>query len=192
MAGIDAAINKAEAFDSEQRAAEESTETTGTGQPTTAPDVDKRSLEAAAEMAESLLKTGEKIMQAFVDQRLVADELEVARCGENVGPLLDKYNLTGGGGGLPYQEEMAAGFYFGGLIKRFRRALAELRKADKAKKQEKETNGNQREHQTSQPSRAVSGEVGVREKSDASKEGWNTESWGESGAMGQQQGSSST
>jgi|GEM_PF-6257922 len=184
MAGIDAAINKAEAFDSEQRAAEESTETTGTGQPTTAPDVDKRSLEAAAEMAESLLKTGEKIMQAFVDQRLVADELEVARCGENVGPLLDKYNLTGGGGGLPYQEEMAAGFYFGGLIKRFRRALAELRKADKAKKQESENNGDKREHTPQQPARPVSSEVRVREKPNTTAEGWNSESWGAGGPVG--------
>ena len=188
MAGIDAAINKAEAFDSEQKAAEDACESVAS-EPKVQAEVNQSSPEAAAEMAASLLKTGEKIMQAFVDQRLVADELEVTSCRDNVGPLLDKYNLTGGGGGLPYQEEMAAGFYFGGLIKRFRRALAELRKADKAKKQESENNGDKREHTPQQSARPVSSEVRVREKPDTTAEGWNSESWGAGGPVGQQQGS---
>lgn len=148
--------------------------------------------DSAAEFAESLLVMGTSVAQAFVDSRLCVDDQEIALCRSELAPALDKYSLARGDGKIPYREEWRAGFYLGGLGRRFKRALAQLRAQDKAKMEAKRRaeNGGQRKHETQESAYPVPSKERVREKSNVDKEGWNSESWGEGVPMGQQQGPS--
>lgn len=192
MDGLEQAIGRAEAFDREQ--ADKAQEYAQEAQQDQATVAGVDSMEAAANMAESLLKTGVVACKAFVDSRLSVDDEEVQQCRESLAPLIDKYNLAVGGGKLPYGEEISAGLYLGGLWRRFRRALTELRAKDKAERQAREqaNNGDQRKHESEKPSQSVSGEVGLRQEPDADSPGWDSEQWGAGSAVGQQQGPSST
>lgn len=152
-------------------------------------------MQAAANMAESLLKTAEAGVKFFFDQRLCLGDEELGEGKDSLAPVIEKYNLTAGGNGkLPYQEEIVAGFYLGGLWKRFRRALASLRAVDeanaKAKREQEQANGNQRKHQPEEQPRPVPSEVRVREESDDDTPGWLTKPGSASPFMGQQSGSS--
>lgn len=134
-------------------------------------------LEAAKNRAAIILQTLGAGAKAFIDQRLELPPEEIAAGQEGLAPLLAKYNLVGGGDGkLPYQEEITAGLYLGGLWRRFRRALAQLREIDRAEaerqKQEQESNGNQRKHQPQEQPQPVSSEVGVRQESDTDSPRW--------------------
>jgi hypothetical protein len=136
-------------------------------------------LEAAGNRAEALLRILGVGAQAFIDNRLELPDDEILQGRASLAPVIEKYGLAGDGGVIPYQEEITAGFYLGGLWRRFRRVLAELRAADKAeaekKKREQESSGSQRKHQPEEPARPVSGEVRIREEPDADKEGWSSE-----------------
>jgi Sec-independent protein translocase protein TatA len=181
MDGLDQVVNRAEAFEREQAAAAEFTDQSeAESEKQAVSSVDPS--EAAANLAESVLRIGEGAAKMLADSRLYLpdDELESGRA--SLAPVIEKYDLTRGGTGkMPCQEEIQAGFYLGGLFRRFRRALAELKAKDqaeaKAKRERQQNNGNQREHQPQEPAHALPSEVGLRKEPDANKEGWNTENW---------------
>lgn len=186
MDGLDNIANKAEAF---EKSAQESS--------TFAPVDDKKEsagaipaaneLDAAANRAAIILKTLEAGVTAFVDQRLHFPEEEIAAGREGLAPILAKYNLAGDGDGqLPYQAEITAGLYLGGLWRRFRRALAHLRTLDKAEKQKQEqtSNGDQRKPEPQEQPRPVSSAVGVRQESDPETPRWLTGVGGTGSTMG--------
>lgn len=174
MDGLENIANRAEGF--EQQTLESSTfEPLQENARLAAPVADP--LEAAKNRAAVLLQTMGVAAKAFIDPRLELPPEEIAAGQEGLGPLLAKYNLAGDGDGkLPYQEEITAGLYLGGLWRRFRRALAQLKAIDKAeaeaKRQQEQANGNKREHQPKEQPRAVSSEVGLRQESDTDSEGW--------------------
>jgi hypothetical protein len=138
--------------------------------------------QAAENMAESLLSMGFGVVKMILDSRLVmgGDELESGK--ESLSPVIQKYNLAGGGTGrLPWHEEMCAGLYLGGLYKRVRAALSELKAKDKAKREanlQAENNrnqanyGDQRKYQSQEQSHSLSSSVGVRQEPNANTEGW--------------------
>lgn len=187
MDELDRAIARAAAFQKEQNRAagvelEESTEQGASSVTISAPS----SLDQAKNMAESLLKTGEQITKILVDKRLIVDQEEVDDCRESMAPLLDKYKVSSGGS-VPFIEEIRGGYYMGGLFKRFKRAVAELKAQDK-KKREQQENGSTRANREEKQARNVSGQVGIREESNAKAEGWDSENWA-GGVMGSEQGS---
>jgi hypothetical protein len=164
---MDAVINKAEQFDAESQ------ESASVEQPIE-PQTEISAAETRAAVLLKMLEGGAKLL---ADSRLMIDDEELASGTASLAPVIQKYNLAGeGNGNIPFAEEVAAGFYLGGLWKRFRRALAELRAADKAKKDEQKqassSNGDQREHRTEEQSRPVPGKIGVREEPNPKKEGW--------------------
>lgn len=167
--------NRAEGF--EQQTAESSTfEPLQENARLAAPVADP--LESAKNRAAVLLQTLGVAAKAFIDPRLELPPEEIAAGQEGLGPLLAKYNLAGDGDGkLPYQEEITAGLYLGGLWRRFRRALAHLRAIDKAeaeakKQQDQANNGNKREHQPQEQPRPVSREVGLRQEPNIDSPRW--------------------
>jgi Sec-independent protein translocase protein TatA len=189
MDGIDnleQVIGRAEAFEREQAQAADFTQQSEP-EAQTVSEVDPS--EAAGNLAESVLRIGEGAAKLLADSRLYLpdDEIEAGR--QSLAPVIEKYDLTRGGSGkMPYQEEIQAGFYLGALFKKFRRAVAELRAKDKAeakaKQEQKQTNGSQREHQSQEPAHALPSQERVRQEPNPDKEGWNTESWGESRPLG--------
>lgn len=142
--------------------------------------------QAAENMAESLLSVGFGVAKMLLDSRLVMGEGELESGKESLSPVIQKYNLAGGGTGrLPWYEEISAGLYLGGLYKRIRAALSELKAADKAKREVKEqasqqpennqtqvNYGNQREHTTTEHAHTVSSYIGVRKESDPDSPFW--------------------
>lgn len=138
--------------------------------------------EAAGNMAETILQVGFGVCQFLLDPRLQYDVDEVAAAREKLAPVIQKYNLAvGGTGRLPWIEEIMAGLYLGGLYKRIKRVLSEIRAYDKAKREaETEANsqannnqnqanssyyGEARKHQSQESSHPVPSEVGVRQES---------------------------
>lgn len=178
-------INRAEAFDAEQQqAGEYAPQESGPS------GANPASEDAAENMAESVLRIGEAAAKMVVDRRVYVDDAEVEACRSSLAPFIQKYNLAKGDGKAPYQEEIQAGFYLGGLWKRFRRNVAQLRANDRAKakaNQEQNSNhGDQRKYQSQEPAHPVSGEVGIRKESDADTPGWDSENWGPCDPVGQQ------
>lgn len=147
-------------------------------------------MQAAENMAASMLTVAQAGAKFFFDQRLYLGDEELAEGKSSLAPVIDKYDLAmGGNGKMPYQEEIVAGFYLGGLFKRFRRALAALRASDKAKaeaekREQDQANGNQRKHQSQEQSRTVPSEVGIREEPNNDKEGWLTQPGGAGSPVG--------
>ncbi|WP_341937195.1 hypothetical protein [Marinimicrobium sp. C2-29] len=179
MAELDQVINRAEAFEREQAQASDWSEPEAEPERVQVQGVDP--MEAAQNMGESFLRVVEVGVTTFVDQRLRLDDEEIEAGRASLGPAIDKHHLTAGDGRLPYQEEITAGFYLGGLWRRIKRTLTELRAKDKAeakRKQQQEegqANGDQREHQPQEQPHALSGEQRIREESDAPAPGWNSE-----------------
>lgn len=132
--------------------------------------------EAAGNMAESVLSLGFGLMRMVLDSRLVLADEEKECARNDLSPVIEKYNLAmGGTGRLPWHEEIIAGLYLGGLYKRIRRALSELRAMDKAKREAKEqASGNQqqandyygkeREHAAQEQPHAVPSDFGLRQE----------------------------
>jgi hypothetical protein len=145
------------------------------------PDID-----AAGNRVESIMKVAEAAAKMFLDNRLFFPDEEIEAARGSLSPVVQKYNLAGEGTGrLPYQEELTAGFYLGGLFKRFRRALAALKAADKAKaekenqanqqaNQEENNDGDERKHGTQEQPHVVPSEVGVWQESDPNAPKWLT------------------
>lgn len=135
--------------------------------------------EAAANMAESLLRLGEGCAKVLLDPRLCLDDSDIDAGRESLSPVIDKHDLAVGSGKMPYQEEITAGFFLGGLIKRMMQALRSLRERDKAKQRERDkaNHGDQREHQTTEPTQPVPGPERVREEPNPKEEGWSSEPW---------------
>ncbi|WP_444884854.1 hypothetical protein [Microbulbifer sp. PSTR4-B] len=127
-------------------------------------------MEAAENRAQSILKIAEGACQMFIDGRLVLEQEEEELGINSLAPAIQKYELAGTGTGrIPYQEEVTAGFYIGGLIRRIIKAVKALRQHDREeenKREEAHRNGAQREHQTSQQSQPVSSEVGIWQNTD--------------------------
>lgn len=152
-------------------------------------------MEAAGNRAEAILRIAEGAAKMFFDSRLMMPKEEIQSGRESLAPVIDKYNLAGeGSGNLPYQEEIVAGFYLGGLIKRFRRAWADLRARDKAEQARREAekqadNGQERKYQPEKQSRPIPGEVGNGKKPDHDTPRWDSEDWSAGAAMGPKQGS---
>ncbi len=149
--------------------------------------------QAAANRAEAILTIAEKAAQMFFDPRLVLGEGEIEAGRDSLAPVIQKYNLAGEGTGrLPYQEEITAGLYLGGLFKRFRRAIAALRASDKAEAEAKakeqanqkssgqfnssvnqaNDNGEERKHQSEKQSHFVPSALGLGEVSDPDAPKW--------------------
>ncbi|HCS65471.1 MAG TPA: hypothetical protein DIW64_16180 [Cellvibrio sp.] len=193
MDALDNLARRAEAFEAEQKEAgsweevkesEKKPDAPGSG---SLPDID-----AAANRAESILRIAEAAAKMFVDDRLILGDEEVANGRDSLAPVLQKYNLMGEGTGrLPYQEEITAGFYLGGLFKRFKRALAVLRAKDKADDEANKqanhqavhqpkpsgnqaTNGEERKHQSQEQPQSVPGDQRIREVSDVDAPIWLT------------------
>lgn len=141
--------------------------------------------EAAENMAETLLHVGFGVSKLFLDSRLTLGDDEVMSGRESLAPVIEKYNLQGGGDGkIPYWQEITAGLYIGGLIKRIKRALSELKAKDKAEREAKQQAnaqaaqqpnqagnagyyGEERKHDTKEQPHAVSSEVGLRQEPNA-------------------------
>src|SRR5690554_5278078 len=122
MDELERVINRAEALEREQAEAADFSQPESETERVSVASVD--ALEAAANRAESLMRVAEGAIKMFVDSRLMLDDDEIQSGRDSLAPVLDKYALAGEGSGhLPYQEEITAGFYLGGLWKRFRRAL---------------------------------------------------------------------
>lgn len=137
--------------------------------------------EASANAAETMLRIAEGAAKLFADPRLMLSQEEIDSGRESLAPVIEKYGLAGSGDGrIPFWQELTAGLYLGGLIKRFRRALAQLRADDKAKEQAKQqsedkaraSDGEERKHQHEERPHVVSGAVGVGEVSDLEAPGW--------------------
>lgn len=137
-------------------------------------------IDAAMMRARVILKTLEGGAKLLADSRLMLSDEDLESGQASLAPLIQKYNLAGdGSGNIPFAEEVAAGFYLGGLWKRFRRALADLRAKDKAESEKRNnqqqansSDGNQRKHRPEEQAHAVPGEVGVREESDPEAPRW--------------------
>lgn len=195
MDELDNLARRAESFEKQTQDAntwEEVSESQEQGK--TEPVID---IDAAGNRVESLMKVAEAAAKMFLDNRLYLPDEEIEAGRDSLAPVVQKYGLAGEGTGrLPYQEELTAGFYLGGLFKRFRRALAALKAADKAKAEAEEqakkqryqastpTNGEEREHQSEEQPRPLSGEVGVGEVADADAPGWLTRPGGAGTALG--------
>lgn len=176
---------RAESFERQAQEANtwEDAEETAAGKVEPVPDID-----AAGNRAESLLKIGEGIAKLLIDNRLFFAPEEIQEGRESLAPVIQKYNLAGEGTGrLPYQEEISAGLYLGGLIKRFRRALAALRASDKAKaeaenkanqqpnqqqNQATQSDGEERKHKSEEQPHALSGSLGLGQVSDPDAPVW--------------------
>lgn len=173
---------RAEQFEQEAKAAtkwEEVSEKPEPGKVETVVDID-----AAGNRVESVMKVAEAAAKMFLDSRLFLPDEEIQAGRDSLAPVVQKYGLAGEGTGrLPYQEELTAGFYLGGLFKRFRRALVALKAADKAKaEKEREANqqqnkasgtsGEERKHQSKESAQPVSGQVGLGEVTDPDAPGW--------------------
>lgn len=191
--GIDSVIGRADALDRQTDAPADWEQTEEQTEQTEKPAGQVRPvdpMEAAANRAEVLLRLMGGAVKGFVDRRLELDQTEIDNGREALAPVIDKYNLAGtGNGNVPYQEEITAGFYLGGLWRRFRRALAELRAADKAREkaqqeQQQSDYGNQREHATSKPAQPVPGNQRLRQEPDPDAPGWDSENWGQGGPVG--------
>lgn len=189
MDELDKVINRAGAFEREQEQAGDWSEPESEAKPESAAIASVDPMEAAGNMAESLLRVAEGAIKMFADHRLEldADEIEAGRAG--LAPAIDKHGLTAGNGKMPYQEEIQAGFYLGGLWRRFRRALGELRAKDQAKakaeQERKQANGDQREHGTQEPARPIPSSERVREEPNPDSPGWDSENWGTGSTLGQ-------
>lgn len=195
MDELDNLARRAESFEKQAQEAgtwEEVSDTAEPGKVEAVIDID-----AAGNRVESLMKVAEAAAKMFLDNRLHFADEEIEAGRDNLAPVVQKYGLAGEGTGrLPYQEELTAGFYLGGLFKRFRRALAALKAADKAKAEaEKQANqqqyqasaqpnGEERKHQSKEQSRSVPGEVGVGEVADPDAPGWLTRPGGAGTALG--------
>ncbi|WNZ54156.1 hypothetical protein QT397_14770 [Microbulbifer sp. MKSA007] len=127
-------------------------------------------MEAAENRAQSILKIAEGACQMFIDERLVLEQEEEERGISSLAPAIQKYELAGTGTGrIPYQEEVTAGFYIGGLIRRIIKAVKALRQHDREeakKREEAYRSGKEREHQTPQQSQPLPGEEWLRQNSD--------------------------
>lgn len=156
-------------------------------------------IDAAGNRAESILKIAEAAAKMFVDSRLVLGAEEIQNGRDSLGPVLQKYNLVGEGTGrLPYQEELTAGFYLGGLFKRFLRTVAALRAHDKANAKanaqannqpnnaQGQANGEERKYQSKEQSQPLPGEVGLGEVTNPNEEVWHLPSGVAGAAVGQQ------
>lgn len=135
--------------------------------------------EAAGNMAENFLRIGEAAAKLFADSRLMLDEAEILSGRASLSPVIEKYNLAGSGdGNLPYQAEISAGFYLGGLWKRFKRALAALRAEDRAKAEanqqsgNKANNGEERKYKSEEQSQSLPSPERLRQESDPDSPGW--------------------
>ena len=145
--------------------------------------------EAAANAAESYLRIAEGVAKMFADPRLMLGDEEIASGRESLAPVIDKYGLAGTGDGkIPFWQEIGAGLYLGGLFKRFRRALAQLRADDEAKEQAKKqanqqannqavnqantSDGEERKHQTVEQSQPLPSDQWVREVTDPDAPVW--------------------
>jgi hypothetical protein len=141
-------------------------------------------IDAAENRAEGFLRVAEGVAKLIFDSRLMLDEEEIQSGRSSLSPAIQKYNMAGdGSGNLPFQEEISAGFYLGGLFKRFRRALAALKAKDKAEAEAKRqanekanSSGNgygeERKHETRKQSQSVPGDVGVWQEPDADAPKW--------------------
>lgn len=188
MDDLDNVINRAVEFEREQ-AKSASFEAEPESEPKRRSSVKSSNENSAEEFAESLLVSGEKVVKALVDSRLYAAQPEKDLCRSELGPFIEKYNLHGAGDGkIPYREEWDAGWYLGGLFRRFKRAVAQLRAEDKAKHEAKQrvNNGDQRKHQTEKPAHAVPSQERVREEPNTDSPGWDSENWGAGSPVGQQ------
>lgn len=195
MDELDNLARRAESFEKQAQDASTWEEVSDTQEPGKVdPVVD---IDAAGNRVESLMKVAEAAAKMFLDNRLFFPDEEIQAGRDSLAPVVQKYGLAGEGTGrLPYQEELTAGFYLGGLFKRFRRAMAALKAADKAKAEaEKQANqqqhqasapanGEERKHQSEKQSRSVSSEVGVGEVTDPDAPGWLTRPGGTGTAVG--------
>lgn len=128
------------------------------------PDIDRK--EAAENRAESVLKIMEGGVKLLIDQRIHFTDENFKDGRESLGAVIDKYNIQGDGTGrIPLEEEVRAGFFLGSLAKIVYRSKRYLSQLDKLE-QEKAKHGEERKHQTAQPSHPVLSEIGVRENSD--------------------------
>lgn len=143
---------------------------------------------AAENLAETVLRLGEGAARLLVDNRLALSDDDIDGGRAALGPAIDKHDLASGTGRMPYQEEITAGLWLGGLIRRARATLRRLKAEDKAKRERLKRNGEERENRTTEPAHAVSGEKRPGEESDTEAPGWLAERWGESDPVGQQPG----
>lgn len=182
-------VNRAESFERDQVGAqtwEPVSEGEAKVKAGTVPPVN--TIDAAGNRAEGFLRITEGVVKLIFDSRLVMGDDEIESGRESLSPLIQKYNLAGeGNGNLPYQEEISAGLYLGGLFKRFKRALVVLRAKDKAEAEAKRqandganssgnkaSNGEERKHETSEQSQPLSGDLGVWQEPDADAPKWLT------------------
>lgn len=191
MDALDNLARRAEAFEQEQKEAgswgeiKDSEKKPDASGASPLPDID-----AAANRAEAILKIAESATHMFIDDRLSLGDVEIENGRNSLAPVLQKYNLMGEGTGrLPYQEELTAGFYLGGLFKRFKCALTALRAKDKAeaeankqasqqpnqqanKSGNQAENGEERKHQSEEQSQPVPGNERLREVADPDAPRW--------------------
>lgn len=152
------------------------------------PGIEPGAAEAAENMAETILRLGEGAVRLLVDNRLALSDEDIQGGREALAPAIEKHGLARGSGRMPYQEEIVAGLWIGGLIRRARVTLQRLKAEDKAKEEQLRRNGEKREDRTAEPTHSISGEERVREEPNTETEGWNSEQWGEGDLVGQQQG----
>lgn len=126
-----------------------------------------RAGENRAEVVLRIIEGGAKLI---FDDRLALEPDQVEEGREKLGPAIAKHDLQGTGtGNIPYQEEVVAGFFIGGLIKRLIRKFKALRQRDreeKQKEQESKLHGTEPQYQTAEPAQPVSSQKRVREESD--------------------------
>lgn len=130
-------------------------------------------VDAGVNRGKSILRMASKGLENFVDPRLAVPKEEIDHGGEEMGPALAKYGLTGSGtGSIPFEEEVRAGFFLGGFIKRIWKRIKllaeyEAEQAKKRRNQElRQQHGEEPQYQTAEPAQSVSGEERLRQESD--------------------------
>lgn len=134
--------------------------------------------EAAASLAATVLSIGGGAVKLLIDDRIEMSPEEVEVGSAALAPVIEKHNLMGEGTGkVPYIEEISAGMYLGQLLKKLLRAKRELKADDEkaAESAQRASYGEERKFKATDKAHTVPGKERVREKSDTSEEGWNTE-----------------
>lgn len=167
--------------ESEEKAEEALYSSEPQSEPEQAVSGDTDRLEAAGNLAATVLSIGGGAVKLFLDDRIELPESDIEAGRAALAPVIEKHNLVGEGSGtVPYIEEISAGMFLGSLVKKLIRVKRELRQDDdKDKEQERRVSyGEERKFTATDQTHAVSSEKRVREKSDTTAEGWNSEAGG--------------
>lgn len=125
----------------------------------------------AARRFGQLVVKGAELGFRFIDDRVKYTESTYDEAAEKLGPLAQKYNISGPER-FPYEQEIEGGLFLGRLWRKTWARIHALR--DQDKKQKAQSNGDQREYQPAESAHPVSGEERPRQESSPYTSQWDS------------------